>query len=156
MLASMSHAGKHYSVFPAKIIFIPTCSLQALLCEQKRRSITLRKNVSATYVGIDQRLLRTHPNFIRRVISCFVRAHHGKIRRYIGGLVKRRERPPRLSCPFNAVLFGGWSMHGRAYSHVHGIAWGRSLGARCWLAWFMPASMTHAGKHDSCLPTALL
>jgi hypothetical protein len=66
-------------------------------------SITLWKNVSATYVGIVQRILQTYPNFVRRVISHFVRAHHGKF----GGLVKRQERPPRLSCPFNAVLFGG-------------------------------------------------
>ena len=79
---------------------------------KRESSITLWKNVSATYVGIVQRILRTYPNFVRRAISHFVRAHHGKFRQYRRSC-KAPRKTPQIVLPFRCSLVW-WLKHARA------------------------------------------
>ncbi len=115
--------------------------------EEKRNLYYPAEKCSATYVGIDQRILRTHPNFIRRVISHFVRAHHGKIRRYWRSC-KAPRKTPQIVLPFQCSLIR-WLKHARAC--LFPCAGGR-VGLICPLNFTMLLVVSWCGLNPSLLP----
>jgi hypothetical protein len=115
--------------------------------KSKREALILWKNVSATYVGIDQGLLRTHPNFVRRAISYFVRAHHGKIRRYRRSC-KAPRKTPQIVLPFRCSLVR-WLKHARACLF---LCAGGLVGSICPLNFTMLLLVTWCCLHPFLLP----